>query len=284
MRITALAPWYGSKRTLAPRIVHQLGPHHSYHEPFCGSMAVLFAKPVCRHEVVNDLNRDLVNVAEVLKSRPLAAELLARLHFTICAEEVYRASREIVLEPYRGRLGDVDRAYHAMVTWWMGRNGMAGTKKSRTSFSARFTSKGGSGSVRFRSMVSSVPAFSRRLAGVDVLSRDAIGWIEKIPDEAGTAVYVDPPYLKKAAEYEHDLSDRDHALLAEALQRFTKARVVVSYYPHERLAELYPAAKWHRVEHSVTKSIRNTNIRPGAATKAVEVLLINGEPFPEVKE
>ncbi|HEY1186938.1 MAG TPA: DNA adenine methylase, partial [Gemmata sp.] len=195
MKITALAPWYGSKRTLAPRIVHQLGPHSAYHEPFCGSMAVLFAKPACRHEVVNDLNRDLVNVAEVLKLRPLAADLLVRLHFTICAEEVYRESKAVVLNPFHGRLGDVDRAYHAMVTWWMGRNGMAGTRKSRTSFSARFTSKGGSGSVRFRNLVSSVPAFTKRLAGVDVLNRDALEWLKKIPDEAGTAIYVDPPYL-----------------------------------------------------------------------------------------
>lgn len=46
MKITALAPWYGSKRTLAPRIVEQLGEHRAYWEPFCGSCAVLFAKPV----------------------------------------------------------------------------------------------------------------------------------------------------------------------------------------------------------------------------------------------
>lgn len=43
--ITAIAPWFGSKRTLAPRIVAELGSHRAYWEPFCGSMAVLLAKP-----------------------------------------------------------------------------------------------------------------------------------------------------------------------------------------------------------------------------------------------
>src|ERR1044072_5384193 len=38
MKISALAPWYGSKRTLAPEIVRQLGEHRAYWEPFCGSM------------------------------------------------------------------------------------------------------------------------------------------------------------------------------------------------------------------------------------------------------
>jgi site-specific DNA-adenine methylase len=44
MKIKAIAPWYGSKRTLAPRIINQLGPHTTYVEPFAGSLAVLLAK------------------------------------------------------------------------------------------------------------------------------------------------------------------------------------------------------------------------------------------------
>lgn len=34
MKVTALAPWQGSKRTMAPRIVELLGPHRAYIEPF----------------------------------------------------------------------------------------------------------------------------------------------------------------------------------------------------------------------------------------------------------
>lgn len=272
--IAALAPWAGGKRTLAPVIVRELGNHASYYEPFCGSMAVLFAKPACRHEVVNDLNRDLTNVAVVLQTRPLAAELLARLHFTLAAEELYRESRERVLPPFVGRLGDVDRAYHAMVTWWLGRNGMAGTKKNRTGFCARFTNKGGTGGVRFRNMVSCVPAFSRRLDRVEVLNRDGVEVLDAIDDAPDVAVYCDPPYVSKALVYEHDFVAADHERLAAALARFRSARIVVSYYPHPKLDALYPAGRWERVEKAVTKNIRNTDKQAGAV-KATELLLVN---------
>lgn len=279
--ITAVAPWMGSKRQLARRIIHQLGPHKSYFEPFCGSMAVILNKPIARHEVVNDLNRDLVNVATVLKTKPLVAELLARLHFTLAAEEVYRESRQITMDPYRGRLGDVDRAYHALVMWWLGRNGIAGTKPSESGFSARFTPRGGSGGVRFRNLVSSVPWFAKRLERVDVLNQNAITMLGKIPDEKGAAIYCDPPYFLKAKKYQHDFESADHDHLAEALNRFRQVRVVLSYYPHPRLDALYPVARWRRIEITVTKNIRNTVSRGGAGVKATELLLVNGDVIPE---
>lgn len=276
--ITALAPWFGGKRTLSREIVRQLGPHTSYFEPFCGSMAVLFNKPPAKHEVVNDLNRDLVNAARVIQTPALASQLLTRLHFTFMAEEAYRAARAVVVEPFAGEVGDVDRAYHALVFWWLGRNGLAGLKRrhSGSSFAARYAPTGGCPAVRFRSFVASVPFFARRLASVIVCHRDAFGLIEKIPDRAGVAVYCDPPYIEKSAKYEHDFADADHDRLAIAVARFRNARVVVSYYPHERLADLYPPGRWDRVELTSNKQIRNTDTRKGFAVKATEVLLVGG--------
>ena len=52
-----LAPvlWYaGAKWTLAPWIIAHMPPHATYVEPFCGSCAVLFAKPRAAHELVSD--------------------------------------------------------------------------------------------------------------------------------------------------------------------------------------------------------------------------------------
>jgi len=52
MKIGALAPWFGGKRSMAADIVRELGPHTQYFEPFCGSMAVLMAKPPAQKETV----------------------------------------------------------------------------------------------------------------------------------------------------------------------------------------------------------------------------------------
>lgn len=52
-------------------------PHSTYLEPFCGSCAVLFAKPRCKNEMINDSDKRLINAYQMLVSRPkeLAAVL-----------------------------------------------------------------------------------------------------------------------------------------------------------------------------------------------------------------
>jgi DNA adenine methylase len=282
-RINAIAPWMGSKRKLAKKINELLGPRDAYFEPFFGSGAVLFASPPARHEVVNDLNRDLVNVSKVLQDPQLARELLGRLHYTICAEELYKTARKTILIPFTDPPGDVERAYCALVYWWMGRNGIAGTRPHGTGFSARFTPRGGSGGVRFRNFVGSVPWFTQRLARVDVLNTDGIEMIGKIEDLGRTVIYVDPPYFKKAKPYLHDFTDDDHAKLGMAAGRFKRARVIVSYYPDPRIEEFYSPRQWSKIEIITNKNIRNTITRKCGAVKATELLLCNFKPTVEAR-
>ena len=104
---------------------------------------------------------------------------------------------------------------------------------------------------------------------VTILHRDLFEIIPRIEDAAGTAIYVDPPYLAKGASYKHDFIPEQHSRLANLLRRFVKARVVVSYYDHPLLASLYP--DWSRQEIVVTKALSNT----AESSKAVEVLLTN---------
>ena len=118
MKIKALAPWFGAKRNLAPRIVELLGKHSTYWEPFCGSMAVLLAKPACVMECVNDLHGDLINLARVIQSEDLAPKLYRRLRRTLMHEQVFREAADRYRE--RGHYVDVkepdlDRAYDYFV-------------------------------------------------------------------------------------------------------------------------------------------------------------------------
>lgn len=270
MRITALAPWFGGKRNLAPLIVKALGRHRVYWELFCGSMAVLFEKEPCSNETVNDLNGDVVNLARVLASED-AHELFGRLlRTTFCEALFLDAKSRRRTEP--ARVG-IDAAYDFFIESWMGRNGVAGTRESNTSFCVRFTGNGGDPAKRFRSAVDSIPAWAQRLRGVWILQRDAFELIERIEDAEGTALYLDPPYIVKGAKYVHDFAPEDHERLAKLLHRFTKARVVLSYYDHPKLAELYPDWTQHKIE--VSKALAHQGARGANDTKAVEVLLIN---------
>jgi DNA adenine methylase len=273
MKIKALAPWFGSKRTLAPAIIAELGPHRAYWEPFCGSMAVLLEKPPATMETVGDLHGDLINLARVIQSDIDGPKLYRRLRRTVMHEAIYDEAREALS---REASCPVDRAWAYFVASWLGRNGMAGLPDNRTgkAFCVRYTKNGGHGATRFLGCVDSIPAFRRRIRQVTILHRDAFAVIARIEDAGGVVIYIDAPYFAKALDYAHDLTHDDQRRLAGLLGRFKKTRVVVSYYDHPLLDELY--AGWTRRTFDVSKATANQTRRGTNETRATEVLLING--------
>jgi DNA adenine methylase len=277
MKIKAIAPWFGGKRNLAPQIVELLGKHTVYWELFCGSMAVLLAKPQCVMETVNDLHGDLINLARVLQKEDTVVELYGRLSRTLMHEQLHKEAAE----RYKARTYyeecseiDVDRAYDYVLCAWFGRNGVAGTHSYNQGFCVQYTANGGHAAKRFRSVIESIPAWHQRLMNVTILCRDAFELLTRIEDKKGTAIYVDPPYIVKGAKYIYDFEgEAEHRKLAELLNRFKEARVVVSYYAHPLLDELYPG--WQRHEINVSKAMSNAGSRGKKDVRAVEVLLVN---------
>lgn len=293
MKITAIAPWFGGKRTLAAEVVRQLGPHSAYWEPFGGSLAVLLSKPPASMETISDLHGDLVNLAMVLASDRYG-DLREKLEHTLYCEDLFRAAKGKFMNfdhkppalPEEVKVHDVHRAYWFFVVSWMGRNGVAGTARTNYQMAIRYTSKGGSGPTRFRSAVESIDAWHERLRNVAILRRDAFTLLKKIEDEPGTAIYIDPPYFLDTradhgcSRYEYDFENEDHAALAQLLNRFEHARVVVSYYDHAKLAEYYPKhARWWKIDCAATKNLHVQNRRGlQGRMNAPEVLLVNGPP------
>ena len=275
MKITAISPWFGGKRNLAPEIIELLGKHNVFWELFCGSMAVLLAKEPCRMETVNDLHGDLINLARVLQNEKTAIELYGRAARTLMSEELFEESSGRIQARQCGGLAyePIDMAYDYLLYAWLGRNGMIGTSSYSHSFCVRYTDNGGDAARRWQSVIESIPAWQLRLSKVTILNRDAFEIIGKIHDKEGTAIYVDPPYLVKGAKYIHDFEPEDHKRLAVALGRFKKARIVVSYYDHPLLAELYPNWQQHKIE--VSKAMSNAGSRGEKDVRAVEVLLVN---------
>jgi DNA adenine methylase len=297
--MTAIAPWFGGKRTMAEEIVAELGNHRAYWEPFCGSMAVLFAKEPASQETVIDMHDGLVNLARTLRSAGSAARLYARASRTLYSTDLYDQSAAW-LDNWPGLQGsdgyDQEAAYHYFVVSWMGRNGTSGCVRTNWQPSIRYTPGGGSSSTRFRTAVESIPWWHERLRRVVILKGDAFNHLPKIPDMPGIAVYADPPYLQctrgsgGGSRYLHDftecneadaggLFDRqdDHARLAAELTRFKEARVVVSYYDHPRLESLYPGWTVRRMYRQ--KNLHVQNRRGVGKCEAPEVLLINGPSY-----
>lgn len=282
-KIKALAAWFGGKRTLAGRIVEEVGDHSAWWELGCGSLAVTLAKPPCSMETCVDLHGDLTNLAFVVQDVDLAEQLYDRLGRTLLSRELCDRSRQVICEepaPQAMDPADVERAYHYMVLSWMGRNGASGTNHYNSGFCIRYTKNGGAAATRFRSAVESIPAWHERLQSVTIMRANLFDVAERIEDSPRVVIYCDPPYVKKGALYLHDFEADDHAKLANRLSRFKHTRVIVSYYDHPLVRELYADWTWRHLD--ATKALVSQGMRDkGGAVKAPEVLLINGQSYVE---
>ncbi|MBI5724626.1 MAG: DNA adenine methylase [Planctomycetes bacterium] len=280
MPIKAICPWFGGKRNLAPLIVAELGPHRIYWGLCCGSMPELLLKPPCVMESVVDLHGDLTNLARVLAVPKLACRLYRRARRVLMSDVCFEDSIAVIRSgPFDSDAPDLDRAFHYLLTAWLGRNGAAGTASYNSHFCVRYTANGGHAAKRWDSVKVSIPAWHKRLRNVTILRRDVFDILPKIDDAPGIAIYCDPPYLVKGAKYLHDFDEGDHEKLSKAIGRFRHARVVVSYYDHPMLAELYPPDRWSRVCIEVSKAMAHGGQRGKSQATAVEVLLINGPSF-----
>lgn len=305
MKIKALAPWFGGKRTMAPLIVTELGKHTQYFEPFCGSMSVLFAKQASQKETVNDLHGDLINLARVIQNETTATALYNRLQYVTFGEDLLDQARaqlddESALSIICGQLfigelprQSIERAFWYFIASWMGRNGTAGTDRLDYQIAVRWTKSGGSPTIRWRNALESLPAWHRRLLNVVILRRDAFNIIDRLEDVQETAIYVDSPYAGetrgkikdgRGGRYKHEFSheatlwgDDDHTRLAKILSGYRKARVVISYYDCPRIRKLYDG--WTIVEHTRQKHLHAQNGRGARPKDAPEILLINGPSY-----
>lgn len=303
MKIKALAPWFGGKRTLAPAIVQQLGKHTQYFEPFCGSMAVLFAKDPSQKETVCDLHAELTNLASVVQDNSLSPQLYDRLQRTLFSEHLLGKAKQYLESDSSGKNDSLERAYWYFLASWMGRNGTAGTARLDYQIAVRWTNGGGSPTVRFRNALESMPSWHVRLRNVVILNRNAFSILDRFEDAEGTAIYADPPYpeetrskgsikngrggkylhefqhgsvKKKASLFEDDEVDH-HELLAGILCGYRKSRIIVSYYDCPRIRELYDG--WTFVDHARQKHLHAQNGRGSRKLDAPEVLIINGPSY-----
>ncbi len=294
MKIKSIAPWFGGKRTLAPKIVAQLGKHTQYFEPFCGSMAVLFAKEQCASETANDLHGDLINLARVISDGEFGPKLYDLLGRVVISDQILEEARYWLTADFDFRSRDVNRAYWYFLASWMSRNGIAGLGRQDFQLAVRWTQGGGSPVVRWRSAVESIPEWHKRLLNVIILNRDAFKIIDRFEDAPHTAIYVDPPYMKETrtsgstnGKYLHDFPGPDvfnlashHDILREALGEYKHARIVVSYYDCPKVRELYEG--WTFIDCAMAKNItaQSTRKETTKIAKAPEVLIVNGEAFP----
>jgi DNA adenine methylase len=266
MAIKPILKYPGAKWLRADWIIAHLPKHRMYVEPYVGSGAIFFNKAQAELEVINDLNKSIVNLFSVIRRRGL--ELAAQIELTPWA----RAEYEMVERDYYGTGDELEDARRFLVRCWQAH----GTRLSYTSGWRHKGVHGGSGDTveLWNKLPTRILAVIERLKHVEIECRPALDIIARYnaPD---VLLYCDPPYplaLRNGAFYAHEMTDSDHEALLEILEAH-RGMVALSGYANA----LYDRrlAHWHR---STAKALTEAgNIReevlwlnPLAARRAVQ--------------
>lgn len=239
-------PYFGSKQSLAARIVDLLPPHRHYVEPFAGSLAVLLAKPAAPMETVNDLWEDLVTFWRILRDRP--QDLARVVALTPHSRAEHAACRD------RDAVDDLERARRVFVQLTQGRSAVG----VRSGWRNYVTPAGGTGMPDYLlGYLRRITAAAERLQHVTLECRPALDMIDRYGRDPDVLLYVDPPYLGSSRSTPQDLRRETrryaHEMLDEAAHRELgaalldcRAAVVLSGYPSGVYDQLYDG--WARVE------------------------------------
>jgi DNA adenine methylase len=284
-RIMAPVWWYGGKGHLAKKLLPLIPQGRIYVEPYAGAASVLFHRQPAPVEVLNDLNRDLVNLFRHLQDPECFAALQHRLTWTLYSLEEFRLALEILQD---SESTAADRAWAFFVTQNQGFGGLA---KSEGNWGRVFVSdRNMAGTTnKWRGRLKLLPWWHERLSRVQLDCRDALE-IVRYWDSPDTVFYLDPPYvhetrvLGRCNVYQHEVDDAHHRDLVGVLLAI-QGQAVLSAYEHP-LYEPLLSAGWrlHRIEtacHAAGRTRGSGLQGKGAAKREVprtEAVYVNSKP------
>lgn len=186
--------WMGGKSNSVKTILPIIPEHKTYVEPFFGGGWIYFSKEKSKVEVINDINGQLVNFYEVLRTQE--KEFVKRMELVV-------KSRELFLE-YRKTLNDIslpplERAFRF---YYVNQNAFGGL--------IRYNQKGecnspfaGSPDRKTQSSfwdINKIKNSHDRLRET-IIENDSYTKIIKRYDKPYTLFFLDPPYDCKSGKY-----------------------------------------------------------------------------------
>lgn len=221
----------GSKWNIAESLVRLIPEHHSYLEPYAGSLALLFSKEPSAIETVNDLDSDVVNLFQCIQKD---SERLARLVMTTpFSHEVYDNQFEGTSETrYAGRF---QRAAGFLVRCWQGYGYRTNDYKVGWKRDVQGREKSYSLWSWYR-LPEWILDITERLRMVQIENRPALEVIRGFWHE-NVFMYLDPPYVPgtrsgKRKQYRYEMTDTDHEELLKLILQ-SPAKIMISGYDSE---------------------------------------------------
>lgn len=248
--------WVGNKTSILPVLYSKFPLHYErYIEPFGGSGAVLLGKErPDPFEIYNDYNRDLVNLFNCIRDRPMALIQQLRL-FPLNARDDFNAIRSFLngedwpgtqyldeeLELSQTMLPppdaeEVRQLLSSRCGDWDCRRAAMYLKLLRSSYA----STGESFAVRSFSLADLsdlIMNVSKRLEKTTIENQDFERLIRHY-DRKGAFIYCDPPYVETEHFYQGGFGWLDHLRLFHTLDQ-AQGKWLLSYNDCDEIRRLY---------------------------------------------
>ncbi len=234
--------YYGGKQKLVGTILPLFPEHILYNEPFAGGAALFFAKDPSEVEVLNDRNKELINLYKVIQQDFVS--LQKEINITLHSRQLFRDASVIYNSPHM--FSELKRAW---AVWVLASQGFAsiidgswGYDKAKNTTTKKIINKG----VQF------TEEYAIRLQNVQLETADAV-YIIQSRDHAKAFHYCDPPYVGSDCGHYGGYTIHDFERLLETLAG-VKGKFLLSSYPSELLDRYMKKYKWQqkRVEQTVS--------------------------------
>ena len=258
-------PYMGGKFELSRRLIPMLAPHKRYIEVFAGGLSMYFRKNKVEWNIVNDLDNDIVNLYESIRTK--FKEFKFHAYWMVKSRELFLDFREEVHKSKEIDIPDPERAakYYYVIKNAFNKNIHATMSKDSDWHSG---------------FLEDLQYSRERLDNVCIENWAFRELVETYKPRTDDMWYLDPPYMvagERGDYYFHSFDLDDHKDLAEMCHTINDndGNFMVSYDNRSEIMDLYKGyfinvikliysgQQHHRIEK---KELVITNYLPKAQT------------------
>ena len=243
--IEPLAGYVGGKRRLAKTIVNMINqiPHERYVEPFLGMGGIFLRRnKIVVEEVINDINKDIINLFRVVQRHKDA--LIELCQWQLSSRDEFYRLRTLPRES----LTDIERAFCFL---YLQKHAFAGNVDHRSM-------KLSGSSFNIYLLEKKIRLLHKRLSKVFIECSPYDEFILR-QDKANTLHYLDPPYLGTERYYGNQFSKDDFYKLADMLKN-VKGSFILSINNTNETRDIFKDFYYHIVPIKYSCNARSTKI------------------------
>lgn len=229
----------GGKSKLRKTIIEMIPEHTCYIELFFGAGWVYFGKEKSKVEVINDIDKELINLFKMIKYH--SPEIERQLEYEFSGRDIFEEYKHCTIE-YLTEIHRAVRFLYLITQSFAGRGGVYGYG-TNTKPSPQIFYKNVLGDLKER----------LRNTYVENLSFEKI--IDKY-DREYSFFFCDPPYLETTG-YGNTFWEHEHLILRDKLSNI-KGKFLLTINDHENIREWYKDfnIKEVQVNYSVSKETK----------------------------